>query len=741
MPHSPLNRILQVINYLVGALALTAVSAVAWYAWRPLPKTSGGVDAPVLARVSIARDKLGVPHIRASNEEDAIFAQGYATAQDRLFQMEGLRRLSSGTLAEIVGPAALESDRDARRLRLRRLAEAAYLTLLPEDRAGLAAYARGVNHFISTHRSGLPVEFTLMRFEPRPWSAVDSLLIGLHMFRTLTSTWKDEIAKRNLLAGGNREKVEFLYPVRGGGDAQPGSNAWAIAGARTASGKPLLSSDMHLEWSLPGVWYMTHLQGGSLDVSGVALPGVPGVIVGHNRRIAWGITNLQADVQDLYQEKFDDRTGRYEFRGHIEQARLEREVIEIKGAQRVELPLWVTRHGPIFIAESQDRLALRWVAAEPGALQVPVLAINRAGNWDEFKRAIARFHGPGSNFVYADVDGNIGYHAAGMLPVRRKHRGDLPVEGWSGEYEWDGFIPFEELPQAFNPPSGMIVSANENPFPPDFAYNINGNFAPNHRHRQIGHLLAARKEWKAVDLLAVQTDVYSSFSKALAVQLVAACDRRKVTNPALSEPVRLLREWNGQMHPDLAAPFVAALAYQHLRKAAGESASPGKGPLYEFNLAPVAIERLLREKPPGWFRDYDETLVRVLADAVDECVRIQGKDPGRWRYGLYLRISIVNPVVHQVPWIGPYFDLRDVQLGGSTTAVKQTTWRLGPSMRMNADLSDWDRSLLNLPIGQSGQVLSSHYRDQWQSYLSGRSFSMQFNKVEAGDVLELRPSR
>jgi len=741
MAQPALNRILKIFNYVAALVAAAALSATWWWAYRPLPQVSGAVDAPVANAVAVTRDSLGVPHIRAASLDDLLFAQGYVTAQDRLFQMDGLRRLSAGTLAEVAGPRAVESDRDARRLRLRRLAEAAYLQLEPRDRTALGAYARGVNHFIETHRRRLPLEFTLLGYEPRPWSEVDSLLIGLHMFRSLTTSWKDEIAKRSLLAAGDAAKVDFLFSTRSGGDEHPGSNAWAVAGRLTASGKPILSNDMHLEWSLPGVWYMTHLSAGDLDVSGVALPGVPGVVVGHNRRIAWGITNLQADVQDLYQEKFDDRSGRYEFSGHIEQARLEREIIEVRGGQRVDNPQWVTRHGPLFLTEGGDRLALRWVAAEPGAVQIPLLDINRARNWEEFLKAIARFRGPGSNFVYADVDGNIGYHAAGMLPIRRHHRGDVPVKGWTGEYEWDGFIPFDELPQTFNPPSGVIVSANANVFPPDYPYAINGNFAPHHRATQIRALLNARRGWKAEDMLGVQTDVYSSFSKFLAGEFVAACDRRRVTNPALAEPVRLLREWSGQMHQDLGAPFLAALAYQHLRRAAAESAAPGKGLLYEFHLAPVAVERLLRQRPAGWFRDYDETLVRVLVDAVEEARRMQGDDARRWRYGAYLRLALVNPVVHQVPLVGPRFDIKVTPMSGSTTTVKQTTWRLGPSMRMTADTADWERSLLNLPLGQSGQVLSSHYRDQWKSYYAGKSFPMQFGKVEAKATLELRPAR
>ncbi len=465
MTHPVFTRAVRYANYSIALLAVGGIFAGFWLAWRPLPQRSGTLHLPVAQPVAVSFDSIGVPHIRAASFEDALFVQGYVTAQDRLFQMDLLRRLNAGELAEVFGPLAVEADRDARRLRLRRIAENAYGTLAPADRAAFAAYSRGVNAFLSTHLDNLPVEFRLAGYQPRPWSVIDSLLICLNMFRDLTTTWKDEALKRSMLAVGNPAKVNFLFPVRAGAEPQPGSNGWAIAGSRTASGKPLLSNDMHLQMSLPGIWYMAHLQAPGLDVSGVALPGTPGIIVGHNQRIAWGITNLGFDVQDLYIEKIDERTGRYLFRGQPEQARAEREMIRVKGRNPIETTTWITRHGPIFYSDGGVPMALRWVVAEPGMIQYPVLDIDRAQNWQEFTAALARFPGPGSNFVYADVDGNIGYHAAGKLPIRHGYLGDVPVDGASGDYEWDGYIPFDQLPSAFNPPSGIIATANQNPFP------------------------------------------------------------------------------------------------------------------------------------------------------------------------------------------------------------------------------------------------------------------------------------
>ena len=739
MKQSVLARAIKYVNFAILFVIAAALVLVYWYGWRPLPQRSGRIAAPVSEAASVAFDSLGEPHIRAATQEDALVAQGYVTAQDRLFQMDALRRLTAGDLAEILGPQLLDSDREARRLRLRRVAEAAYLNLAPGDRAAFAAYARGVNAFISTHLSNLPIEFTLLSYQPRPWSAVDSLLICLQMFRTLTTTWRNDLIKRDMMQVGDPKKVDFLFPPRAGNEVQPGSNAWAVAGSHTASGKPLLSNDMHLEYALPGIWYMTHLQAPGMNVSGVALPGAPGIIVGHNQRIAWGITNLQFDVQDLYIEKLDERTGQYVYQGHIEQATLDRELIRVKGRPPVELLVWVTRHGPLFVSEGADRMAVRWVAEDPAIFQYPVLEYDRAQNWQQFTAALARFPGPGSNFVYADVDGNIGYHAAGRLPKRRGYAGDLPVDGSSADFDWDGYIPFDQLPSAFNPSRGIIISANQNPFPTDYPYPINGNFAPPARSREILALLSARNGWRAEQMLPVQKDVYSGFLKFLASQVVMAYEKRNLRNPGLEDPVALLRNWNGQMEMDLAAPFIMSLTYEHVRSAVAENAAPEKGAAYQFMMAPAVVEQLLRSRPAGWFRDYDDMLLRALIDAVEEASRIQGRDPKRWQYGAWLRVAINNPVIHQLRLLGKYFDIGPVPMSGSSTSIKQTTRQLAPSMRMDADLGDWERSLLNVQIGQSGQILSRHYRDQWPDYYYGRSYPMQFGRVQASSTLQFRP--
>ena len=737
-----MNRFLKYINLLIALVCVAALSVVWWYGYRVLARTSGTVEAGVSAEATAVRDDRGVPHITAATIDDALFVQGYVTAQDRLFQMEIMRRQASGTLAELVGRAALESDLETRRLRLRRVAEQHARSLNAEERSVFAAYARGVNHFIETHMGAYPVEFAVLGSDPAPWSIADSLLVSLTMFRSLTKTWPDELTKRAMLEGGDAEKVRLLFPTRTGLEPQLGSNAWALSGARTASGKPLLATDPHLAFSLPGVWYQVHLKAPSLDVAGVALPGLPGVTIGHNSRIAWGMTNLHFDVQDLYETRLDVARGLYLDGNRPLQARVEREAVRIRGGAIAEIIVTSTHRGPIVATEGGRSYALRWPPYDEGAFHYPVLPLNQAQNWKEFTAALARFPGPAQNFIYADVHGNIGYHVAGRIPIRKNHDGDLPVANTEGEAnQWEGYIPFEELPSAYNPAPGAIVSANQNPFPTNYAYRVSGAFAPHYRARQVRNLLDAKPKWIAAEMLAIQKDVYSGFHHYLAQQLAGAARGQAGANPLLSQVAPILDAWNGQMEIGQPAPFLTSLAFQHLRKAIVGRATQGKSAAYESSISYAVVEQLLRSRSKEWFPDWDRTLVQVLTDAAEEGARIQGRDASKWDWGRANQVRVANPILGDIYWLGKYCRIGPTPMSGAPTTVKQMTVRHGPSMRYVADLSDWDRSLMNVSTGQSGQPLSSHYKDQWLSYYVGHSFPMQFSKVEGGDTLQFVPQR
>ena len=720
---------------------MLAVLAVYWFAYRPLPQTSGTMRAPIAGPARIVHDARGVPHIEAGSWQDAVFLQGFVTAQDRMWQMDALRRLAAGDLSEIIGPATLETDREARRLRMRRLAIAHYKTLPEGDREVLETYARGVNYYIEQRRDRPPLEFRLLGYRPRPWTPVDSILCGMQMYRTLTTTWRDDLQKAAMLEGGDAAKVNALFPYRGGREIQPGSNAWAITGAHTASGKPILANDPHLDYSIPATWYQVHLKAPGLDAIGVSLPGLPAVIVGHNRNIAWGVTNLGFDVQDLYVEKIDEKTGKYEFRGHLEQAVLERELIAVKGSRPVLFQQWVTRHGPVTIRDANRYIALRWTAAEAASFQFPFLDVDRARNWEEFTAAIRRFPGPGQNFVYADTAGNIGYHATGRLPIRRDFDGDRLLDGSSGKFEWDGFIPFDRLPSFYNPSGGMIVTANQNPFPPEYPFRVSGSFSTEYRSNQIHALLSTHDGWRPADMLTIQKDVYSGFNDFLARRIVAAYDAKRPAGTDARDAVTVLRAWNGQMEIGHAAPVITTLAYLRLRYAIARVAAPKKGAIYDFEMAPSVVENILEAGGKGWFPDMNQAVLDALAAALDDGRKILGGNVAHWDYGQFHPLKIDQPVDSQIPFFGRFFNIGPVPMSGSTTTVKQVSRTLGPSMRFVADLSNWDGSLNNLTVGESGHILSPHYKDQWTAYYLGMSFPMEYAAVAAEHVLEVTPSK
>jgi len=743
------SRLLKLINVLIAVALVVACAGTYWFVWRVLPQTSGTLRLPVRGAATITRGALGVAHIRAGSLDDAAFLQGYVTAQDRLWQMDMTRRMASGEVAEILGQAGLRFDREARLLRLRRIAGEQARALPPADRAVLAAYARGVNEFLRTHRGALPVEFKLVGtdtkqvgYDPRPWSIVDTLAIGLEMSRRLSQSHEAEVRKGQMLAAGEAEKVKQLFPVRTGGEAAIGSNAWVISGQHTASGKPLLANDPHLEFTFPATWYQVHLTTPEMNVTGVSLPGVPLVIIGHNDHIAWGVTNLHFDVMDLFAEKIDG-LGRYEYQGKLEQGLAERDWIAVRGVAPIALPQLATRHGSTWPNETNRLLTLQWSAAAPGFRYI-FADLNRARSWREFRTALAQYPGPAQNFVYADVEGNIGYQAAGRLPLRPPQcDSSVPLEGSTGECEWRGFIPFDDLPSVYNPPSGRIVTANQNPFPPGYKHPVAGRFSPPYRARQIDDMLRAKSQHTVDDMLRIQKDVYSPFHRFLAGELARVAAQRG-RDERMAEAARLLRDWKGQMEQGQAAPVIVQLTYEHLRREIGNRASPQFGSTYEAEIAASVVEKLLRERPKDWFDDYDALLLRCLADGLQTGTRLHGPRLEAWDHARNPRVFVLpHPVLAQLPLVGQSFTIGPVPMSGAATTVKQMSLRangwVGASMRFVADLGDWERSQNNITVGQSGQALSRHFTDQWEAHYVGRSFPMQFRRVTAAATLQVVP--
>lgn len=754
------ERSLKYINFLILAFVLSVLGLIGWFGWRTLPTVNGSVEAPIAAAGKIVRDSLGTPHIIAASLDDALFLQGYVTAQDRLWQMDAIRRSTAGELAEIAGKAALPLDIRARRIGFARTARVQEARLSPEDRALFAAYARGVNYFIDTHRDKLPPEFAILRYEPRPWTIADSLLVGLRMATDLTTTWEMDLDKERMAREVAatfpeldetqlRTLVDGLFPVRAGNEVLAGSNAWVLSGARTESGKPLLANDTHLAVQFPSVWTMVHLKapmpgGAQLDVAGFTLPGIPTVVIGHNRRIAWGVTSLGADVQDLYEERMDLNAGVYQFGAEVRQANRIVESIRVKGEADVRLNVFVTQHGPL-IAQAGEapynrNLALQWTALDPDYFAFPFLDLGMAQDWAAFRKALSRFNGPGQNFVYADVDGNIGFQVAARLPRRANAAGDMPLPGYTGQHEWQGYVPFEELPSIYNPPSGRIVTANQNPFPPDFPDAGSGRFASPHRANQILARLDAKPKWNAAGMLEIEKDVYSPYYVFLARQLVAAADRKKPSPGLTADAVEVLRNWNGQAELDASGATIARLFSIGLRAAILKRLAP-KWEQADLGMDDTVVERILRTRDPLYAKDYDAWLLEVLGKVMEEYRPRLGGTLANWKYRELMHWNVDHPVFSRLPLIGRYFNIGRVPMSGSPSSPKQVGPAIGPSQRFVADLSNWDASYANILAGASGHPLSSHYDDQWKPFYYGTSFPFPFEKLEAEDILEFRPAK
>ena len=540
---SPVLRVFLGLVLVIAILIAVALLSAYLVARSALPQLDGSLQVQGLsAPVTVTRDQHGVPTIEAANPEDLFFAQGYVTAQDRLWQMDVMRRFASGELSEILGPDTIKIDREQRVLGLRAAAKKSLQMSSPADHSNFAAYARGVNAFIEQRLTRLPLEFRILKYQAKPWQPEDSVVIANQMVKDLNYYYlPDILAHEKILAKLGPELAADLYVNRSWHDrpptvmredvneqdnqgdsddddddeeddsgtdnsvtqqtlpsqiwAQPGpevvngSNDWVISGAQTVTGKPLLSNDMHLGHQMPNLWYEAHLRSGILDVAGVTLPGMPYVIVGHNQRIAWGFTNVGPTVTDVYIENFNPQ-GAYQTPQGWVQPEHRTEVIHVKGQPDVTVDVKITRHGPIItdIIPGETRpLVLRWTLYD--GLHMPFFDVDAAQNWEEFRRAFSQLDAPGQNVVFADVDGNIGYQATGHVPIRAAGDGSLPVSGADNAHEWTGYIPFDKLPSIYNPPSGIIATANGRITPDDYKYSISVEWEAPWRTARIYHVL------------------------------------------------------------------------------------------------------------------------------------------------------------------------------------------------------------------------------------------------------------
>src|SRR5215470_12480093 len=788
------SRIWHILGAVCASLLVILVVGIGWLlsiARSALPELDGALPVSgIAAPVSVTRDARGIPTIESASIDDLFFAQGYITAQDRLFQMDLMRRAATGELAEIVGDIALEHDRRQRILGIRAMAEKGLQSATDDDRRQFSAYARGVNAFINSHRDRLPLEFRILRYKPRPWTMQDTLAIAYQLDETLSISPANSITRGQVLAKLGPELTADLYvntswldhpptqvtpaldaappvqisvpgsvastftkttvsqliapwidPLLEDEPFRPGSNNWVVSGAHTTTGKPLLANDMHLGHQMPSLWYEAHLKSGDLDVAGVTLPGYPFVVVGHNQRVAWGFTNVGPTVQDLYVETFND-TGEYLTPEGWKKPETRSEIIHVKGKPDLTLNVAITRHGPIVSELSPGetrKLALRWTLYD-GARN-PFYRVNLAQNWQEFRVAFSTFDYTGQNAVYADVDGNIGYQATGKVPIRASGDGSLPADGSNNAHEWTGYIPYDKLPSVLNPPSGIIATANARITPDKYPFSISAEWEAPWRIERIYRVLASGKKFSTADMLALQNDIYSELDHFVADKLVYAVDHAKNPSAQARKAADILRQWNGQVTADSDATTITSKTRVELKRLILE---PKLGPAqdddevnrshlswksYTWQLQTVWLENILTHQPLQWLPPGYSDYNQLLTAAVEAALKEAPADLNSWKWGPQNSVTIQNPVLGKIPILQQWTGPGEQWQSGSGFTVKASGRTYGPSERFTADLSNLDVSTLNIVTGQSGNFLSPHYMDQWRAWYTGYTFTLPFSKT------------
>lgn len=765
------------LGAVLAVLLLAALGAVAWFyhaATSSLPQLDGKLVVPGLsAQVTVVRDAQGVPHIIAASLDDLFFAQGYVTAQDRLWQMDMARRYAAGELSEILGEDLLEHDREQRILQIRHASQAAAGVLPARERAFLEAYARGVNALMESQRDRLPIEFRVLRYRPRPWTVEDSMLVGANMSKMLNyyqvateigrekvlnkigpeltadlypdsspldrppvlaprvaqsaSTKEQPDPKRGAACSGGKEATPFSSEA----DLAPGSNNWVVAGAHTVTGKPLLANDTHLPHQIPNVWYEAHLSSGDFDVAGVTLPGVPFVIAGHNRSIAWGLTNLGPDVTDIFIETFNPQ-GEYQTPEGWKEPERRREVIKVKDKPDVALEVLVTRHGPIvseLVPGETRKLALQWTLNDPPVLDIAFFAVNSAQNWEQFRAAFSRFGSPGQNVVYADVDGHIGYQATGRIPLRASGDGSVPVPGQDDAHAWTGYVPYDELPRVLDPPSGILATANGRIVPEGYSHMLTRQWASPHRTVRIYDVLESGHKLSPANMLALQTDVQSGWDRYCAQRFAGVVDGSKRASERARQAAEILRDWKGHMSADSAAATIVARSRRHLVRLLYTPKLQETFDSYRWFMSSVALERILTEQPARWlppsYASYDALLLAAVEAAVAEADA--PADLASWKWGNELAVEVQHPIFGRVPLLRRWTGAGSLPQSGNGYTVKQVGKTFGPSQRFTADFSNFDASTLNILSGQSGQIFSPHYMDQWNAWYGGTTFPLAFS--------------
>jgi penicillin amidase len=785
-----------VLVCIVGCLAACGVLWLRHAMREQLPQMDGQIRIPALqAPVTVRRDNHAIPHIEAQNIDDLLTAQGYLTAQDRLWQMDITRRYAGGDLAEvfgnsIFGSGPLKHDRLQRVLRFRHNAERIAASLSPADHRYFDDYARGVNAYIADTSHAVPAEFRFLHYRPKPWTVTDSVLIGMSLTQMLDEQWPTKLSRsqveRALIAKVGPSQaasmIADLYPTGSWRDhppAQakpdpenppvpsveapldesqslledllqlraiegkpeaclsciPGSNEWAVSGSHTASGKPLLANDMHLDHSLPDIWYEADLRAGDFHAAGVTAPGLPFIVEGHNAHIAWGYTALYGDAQDLYVERVNTE---HEYWRNNSWHPMERdqEVIPVRWAKSETLEVDLTDHGPILNPilphEQPDSpgntqaLALKWTLYDPSFSNLPLFALNNAASWSEFENAASLWCWPTLNIIYSDDQGHIGYQAVGRMPLRPGGLAPVPITDTN--HEWQGYIPFSALPSIEDPAAGILATANSRITPDGYAYPLSLEWASPYRNERIWKWLTGKDHLAPADMLKLQTDIYSEVDQELAQRFAYAIDHSGNVDNQLRQAADLLRNWDGILTTNAPAPAILFAAKNAWWQLVLEPKLGADWKLYDWPESAFVEEQLITHQPTVWLSSNYYNWNSLLAAAVSTGLRNAHApaDLKQWQYGKDHVIHVTHPLYGALPFFG-FANIGPLPQSGDTSTVKQVGTAFGPSQRFTMDWANIDGSTQNIMAGESGDPISPYYLDQWPYWYSGTTFSLPFS--------------
>jgi penicillin G amidase len=743
--------------------------------------------------VTIYRDSLAIPYIKAQTEEDALFSLGFLHAQERLFQMDIARRAAEGKLSEVFGEETLLFDKMFLTVGIKRIAERNFNLVSPVTKRNLTAYSKGVNAFINS-RSPLPIEFDLLDYTPSLWKPEHSLMIIRMMAWELNIAWWTDITFTRLIQKFGSSKAEEILPdypenaptvipstisknklisssfidlnkkyrdFFGITGTHIGSNNWVVNSKLSNSNNPIIANDPHLAYQVPGKWYAVVINANGLKVAGVSLPGIPGVVIGKNENISWVLTNVMADEADFYYEKIDIKKKKYFFNNEWKNLIVIKENIEVKNSNTIQFEVLKTHRGPIIsdihlfpnmyndTKHFSKPISMKWIGSDFSDEYLSFISINKAKNWSDFKSALSSSSVPGQNFVYADKSGNIGYLCGAKIPIRPSNSTTFVFDGSNENNDWKGFVSNSQMPMLFNPPENFIASANNKPVK-NFPYHISNLWEPSSRIERITELLSGKKNHSVKDFMKYQSDLVSPYAKEISKYLINAFDGLKITDQNLKVSLELIKEWDYSFDAYLQAPAIYALFFKYLLKNLLEDELGWEFySEYAFvaNVPYRSVRKILEQnrstfidnKRTKKIENRDVIIRESFVDALSFLEQNYGSNLQHWQWGRIHTVTFKHflggqsGILDKIINIGPY------GIGGDGTTIFNTEYslvpyngkmkklgrkdfsnNLGPSMRYIYDFANPDEFYLVLPTGQSGNIFSSHFKDQTEMWLSGK---------------------